>query len=208
MGFSVRCECGETLPVSANDAGTVIACRCTRSVEVPRLSALRAMAGAADDYGSVLERVRSQIKRGELPSNAICPLTEQEATTTLWLEILCEREWSRRSDADDGKVMLLLMLGGWLGMLYAVMRGGARETLGSDVSIMAPLRLSSSGAAKVMHVRWQRTFKRLLSKTPIYKELLRSYPQARVVRVVAEYSTLEGPGMISHAGIFKRRAAK
>ncbi len=166
------------------------------------------MAGAADDHGSVLERVRSQIKRGELPSNVICPLTEQEATTTLWFEVLCEREWSRRSDADDGKVMLFLMFGGWLGMLYAVMRGGALETLGSDVSLMAPLRLSSSGAAEVKRVRWQRTFKRLLSKTPIYKELLRSYPQARIVRVVAEYSTLEGPGLIPHAGILARRVAR
>lgn len=208
MGLFVQCECGATLPVDASEAGTTIACSCQRSLEVPRLSALRALAGSADDYGSVLERVRSQIKRGELPNNVICPMTGGQATTTLWLEILCEREWSRRTDADDGQAMLFLMFGGWLGMLFAVMHGGGRETLGSDVSIMAPLRLSQAGAAKIERMRWQRSLKRVLATTPIYKELLQAYPQARVVRVHAEFPTPTGPGATPHAAISSRRIAR
>lgn len=186
MSYPVTCECGETSQVVASEAGATFTCPCGRTVRVPTLSKLRASVGAADDYGSVLEQVRRRIQLGELPCNEICPITGGPATATVWFEILCEREWSRRSDVDDGKAMLFLMFGGWLGLLYAVMRGGSRETLGSDVSLTAPLRLSPSGVEQVAAMRWQRRLKRAFSTTPIYKQLLRAYPKAKVVRVTVE----------------------
>jgi len=145
MGFSVRCECGETLSVSASDAGTTIACSCRRTLEVPRLSALRATAGSADDFGSVLERVRSLIKRGELPSNSICPLTGGRATMTLWMEVQCEREWTQRTGAGRAEMAILIMIGGWLGTIAAATES-TPEVFGSEVTIMAPLRLSPAAA--------------------------------------------------------------
>ena len=208
MGLSVRCECGTTLPVDASEAGTTIVCRCQRSLELPRLSALRALAGSADDSGSVLERVRRQIERGDLPSNAICPITGEPATFTLWYSILCEREWARRTDAESGIAALFLIFGGWFGLLFAVLWGGRRELVGNNVLLEAPMRFSHRGSQRARSMRWQRSLKRTLATTSIYKELLRTYPQARVMRVDAEFSTLEGPGLAPHAGIRVRRVAR
>ncbi len=134
-----------------------------------------------------LEQVRSRIKLGKLPCNELCPITGGPATATAWFEILCEREWSRRTGVNDGQAILFAIFGGWLGILFAIMRGdGTRETLGSDVSLTAPLRLSPSGVEQVAAMRWQRSLKRAFSTTPIYRQLLQAYPQAKVVRVTVD----------------------
>lgn len=187
MSYPVTCECGETSQVVASEAGATFTCPCGRTVRVPTLSKLRATVGTADDFGSVLERVRRRIKLGKLPCNEICPITGGPATATAWFEILCEREWSRRTGVNDGQAILFAIFGGWLGILFAIMRGdGTRETLGSDVSLTAPLRLSPSGADQVGSMRSQRSLKRAFSMTPIYKQLLQAYPQAKVVRVTVD----------------------
>lgn len=184
MSYPVTCECGETSPVVASEAGATFTCPCGRTVRVPTLSKLRASVGAADDYGSVLEQIRRRIQLGELPSNEICPITGGPATATVWFEILCEREWSRRTGLNHWQAFLLAFLGGWIGILLAMSGGdGARETVGSDVSLTAPLRLSPSGVEQVAVMRWQRSLKRAFSTTPIYKQLLQAYPQSKVVRV-------------------------
>ena len=44
--FQVTCECGNTIPVQAGQAGGTVACRCGQAVVVPRLSLLRLAAAA------------------------------------------------------------------------------------------------------------------------------------------------------------------
>jgi hypothetical protein len=45
--FEVACECGNTIPVRAGQAGGTVACRCGRVVSVPALSQLRQAAAEA-----------------------------------------------------------------------------------------------------------------------------------------------------------------
>ncbi|MBL9162124.1 MAG: hypothetical protein JNL18_05200 [Planctomycetaceae bacterium] len=187
MSYPVSCECGETSQVVASEAGATFTCPCGRTVRVPALSKLRAAVGNADDFGSVLERVRQRIKLGKLPCNEICPITGGPATATAWFEILCEREWSRRRGVSSGQAFILALFGGWLGFLLAITgQDERRETLGSDVSLLAPLRLSPSGADQVGSMRSQRALKRAFSMTPIYRQLLQSYPAAKVLRVTVD----------------------
>lgn len=187
MSYPVTCECGETSQVVASEAGATFTCPCRRTVRIPNLSKLRAAVGSADDFGSVLEQVRRRIKLGKLPCNEICPITGGPATATAWFEVLCEQEWSRRRGLSHWQAFLLALCGGWLGFLLAVTgEDERRETLGSDVTLTAPLRLSPSGADQVGAMRSQRSLKRTFSMTPIYKQLLQAYPQAKIVRVTVD----------------------
>ena len=67
MEYSVTCSCRNIIPVTATQAGTEVACRCGRTVMVPRLSQLRTAVGRAAYKPTVIEAIDRLICSGDLP---------------------------------------------------------------------------------------------------------------------------------------------
>jgi hypothetical protein len=47
MEFQIPCDCGKSITVAGEAAGTVIDCACGKQISVPSLGALRRQAGLA-----------------------------------------------------------------------------------------------------------------------------------------------------------------
>src|SRR5262245_65246464 len=89
--FSVNCECGATIEVSASQAGGTISCRCGRTISVPRLSKLRMAKGLAAHETSVRDTIARMIRDGELPWGQCCAVTGMPTDDVMWFDVQCER---------------------------------------------------------------------------------------------------------------------
>lgn len=182
MSYSVSCGCGNSVPVSAVQAGSTIACVCGAQIAVPLLSALRRSAGETAIPLNAVETIQALIRDGELPQGDLCPYSGALANLTFHVRVQCERSWVRGSEpigARDAVTYVLFL--GWIGALIAYGKSrGQREELGRDTIIELPLRVSADAAVKLARLRSQRTWKALLRKTPAYARLLDEYPDARI----------------------------
>ncbi len=121
------------------------------------------------------------VRDGALPAGDICPVSGRPANDTILLHVQCERPWVRGGDPwDTGKVIVYVLLFGWLGALIASRKTPPDEKLGRDTSVTIPLRISSDVRPKFERLRRQRKLKSLLPQTPIYSTFLKEYPEAWV----------------------------
>jgi len=98
--------------------------------------------------------------------------------------VQCERMWVRRGESMHAdRLVVLTLFFGWLGALIASRKTGPREELGRDTAVEVPVRIASDVRSKLMRMRRQKKLKALLGQTPIYAELLREYPEARIAPV-------------------------
>jgi hypothetical protein len=179
MAYNVTCECGATAPVAASQAGTEIHCRCGKSIIVPTLSALRATGDDSEPEASALARVRTLLASGKLPAGDRCPLTGKPADVVVTFHVQCEEPWMRRSEPSAVQMAMLIFVLGWLAALFS-RRTGEHEVCGNDISIELPVRLSIDAARRLDRNWRQRPLRRLLAKTPAYRDLLKEYPRARI----------------------------
>ena len=184
--FSVTCDCGAVIPVTASLAGATIACRCGRQVPVPRLSQLRVAHGLAATETNIRDTIGRLIREETLPWGDCCAVTAMPTGDVMLFDVECERGYLKGS-ASRKWGAVLFMLGFfacfpaaifmWL-IGYDLFKTPA-ERVGRDIVITVPLlvRTESHGAVR----RWpQSRLKNLLRSVPVYERLLAEYPNARV----------------------------
>lgn len=180
MQYSFECACGRRHFVTPQQAGALLVCDCGQSVTVPKLSRLRVEAGESRVPLDIIGRINAQIRSGELPAGKVCPLSGRPADAIVEIHVQCEEIRVRGGRISEAAHIVVLALFGWLGLLMAALSGGERVEHGRDTSVVVPLRVSSSVVEQLRRQRSQRKLKRLLRSVPIYDELLRNYPLARV----------------------------
>lgn len=177
--YSVSCDCGSFVSVTARQAGSTVGCTCGRTITIPLLSALRRSAGQSTK--TTIEQIEEMIRNGELPTDKVCPISGRNADETILFHIQCERSWVRGGEPTDiGKILAYYMLFGWIGAIIASRKMQTREEFGRETSATVPLRISSEVRAKIFRTRRQKTLKSFLHHVPIYQRLLREYPDAVV----------------------------
>lgn len=191
MKYSVTCDCGQILPVEATQAGSTLQCRCERTVQVPRLSALRVAAGETAIPLNAAERVRQGVRDGTLPNNPLCPLTARVPDAIAVFRVRCEKVWRRRTDDDSFSTWQAIFWGmvlGPAGIMLSVLRGmvrsrwraGGVEELGRDTFVEAPVRVAAEVLPQLARQRNQRRLRDILTPTPQYADLFAEYPDAEI----------------------------
>jgi hypothetical protein len=185
MEYSVECECGNRVPVTAAQAGSVARCQCGRAVEVPPLSELRQAAGKRSFESGIIDTIRRMISEGNLPSTRECALTGCLTDDIAVVRVQCERVW-KRGPKKSGWFFLLFALFlpfFWISALVSwALLDEKREDLGRDTVVDVPLRVCRDQQHRLRCMR-QGRIRRLLRADAIYANLLREYPRA-TVRVV------------------------
>ncbi|WP_197528737.1 hypothetical protein [Aeoliella mucimassa] len=121
------------------------------------------------------------IQSGELPNGEICPYSHRPANCTVYFHVQCERSWVRGGDNDTSATdILFILVIGWIGLLFSAFRSRPREEHGRETSIELPLRVSGNASAKIVSLRQQKKLNKLLREVPIYAELLKEFPDAKV----------------------------
>jgi hypothetical protein len=182
MNFSVNCECGRAVAVSATSAGSRLACTCGRTVDVPTLSELRRNAGLNPIPLNAAESIQKLVVLGELPNEKTCPFTGRIPDSVVWLRVECESKWVRGGERLGTLwVFFYLFLFGWVGAWLIALRGETpREELGRDISVDLPVRVSSEAIPSILKTTSQRKLRKAISQNPVYSKLLTEYPSAYV----------------------------
>jgi hypothetical protein len=168
------------LTIKASQAGGKATCRCGRVLSVPRLSQLRVAAGEPAHETNVREAIARMIEAGELPWGQCCAVTQMLTDDVMWFEVQCEASYT----TGGGRVHWLLAL--WClvipwGVLALAWRVRERsEQFGRDIVISVPLRVSREKQAGLARAS-QSHLRRLMSSVPVYEELFREHPHARIV---------------------------
>ncbi len=184
MTFSVSCDCGNRLEVSAAQAGTDVSCPCGGTVSVPSLSQLRESAGQGAYESGVIDTINRMIRDGELPHGDTCAVSGLPTSDTYRLYVQCESRWIR----GPGKLRYLFTI---LAILFSPFRiiGGLlgkslldeeRRELGRDRGVYTPLLVRKEYHEQLRRTRSQSKLRRLLRTVPIYADLLDEFPGARI----------------------------
>ena len=96
MPYTVSCQCGRQLAVSAAEAGSQVACRCGCQVSVPSLGKLARAAGEPLRTLSASEKVRVLVASGELPSGIMCVRCQLPTKEVLECSVECERPYVKK----------------------------------------------------------------------------------------------------------------
>lgn len=180
MSYFVTCPCGRNQEVQASQAGSPIHCICGRVIDVPALSKLRASAGEEAIPRSTIERIQAMIRAGALPTGEVCPFSGRPANDVIMVRVQCERSWVTGGPISFPEKFLAFALFGLGGFLIASRMARPKEELGRETSVDVPLRISGDCRSKLLRMKKQRRWKRLLRQTPIYNELLNEFPGALI----------------------------
>jgi len=161
-------------------AGSTLSCSCGVTVEIPTLSRLRTDAGESSTHRNTVETIRQMIRDGELPVGQLCPWSGRPADDVMLVDIQCERSWVRDGDMDTRKAIAYVLCFGWIGAIIASNKSRPREECGRDTSVTVPLRISSDVRQKLLRLRRQRQWRTVLRQVPIYRQLLKEFPTARI----------------------------
>jgi hypothetical protein len=178
-GFGVDCECGAVIPVNASQAGATVTCRCGRFVAVARLSQLRTRAGFAAHETNIRDSILRMIDDQLLPWGQCCAVTEMPTTDVMWFDIQCESTFSKGGPVHPLLAIWSLLIPGGVWAMLLRSREPA-EIHGRDIVIRVPLLVQQDKQAG-FRKSTQRRLKTILSKVPVYQELLREHPSARIL---------------------------
>ncbi len=176
MDFSVTCECGSSVPVSASMCGTMVTCACGANISVPKLSELRRNAGLRAFEVSVSDRLMAMNLEGRLPVESECAVCGIPTNESLECSIECERPFAK---APGFWRAFFLMLFAPIWAFAAIGRDyGNPEVHGNELVIDAPIRICRS-CFQAYGISKQRCLE-LLRKTECYDQLLQAYPKAQI----------------------------
>jgi hypothetical protein len=181
--FAIDCECGATIPVLASDAGGSVTCPCSRILRVPRLSQLRVALGLAAHETNVRDTIARMIGEKALPWGVCCAVTGMPTEDVMWFDVQCESTYTKTNKRWGMYLIvisLLLPLGFFVRLLGLSMLTEDPERLGRDIVVGIPLRVGKESQAKLKRWWSQRRLRKALSSVPIYHELFREHPAARI----------------------------
>jgi len=148
MTFSFSCECGNTLEVTATQAGTEIPCLCGDAVRVPLLSQLRQLAGQGAYEVDTVDTIIRMTRDGELPHGDICVISGFPTSDTYDLYVQCESKWIK--GLGKGQYLFLILtcifLPIWIiwVLVGRVLFNEKRQELGHDRGVYTPVPNSSN----------------------------------------------------------------
>ncbi len=170
MGYSVRCECGKTLPVVTGQAGTLIRCGCSRSVEVPPLRELRISAGQAPSPSPELS-IPAMLQSGTIPGGPDCACCGGGSAQIIELSADCER--LERAGTGWMNHFANLLVFGWLGGLARIYADDdAGPVHGRNVHLTLMLRMCTECCGKSSN----RSLREVVLRIPEYAPLIDKYP--------------------------------
>jgi hypothetical protein len=179
MDFSIGCSCGRTIAVTAAQAGSEVRCNCGQVNAVPLLSELRRSIGQSKYNLGIIDRIRQQVADGVLPAGNLCARCGAETSDALPLLVECERTWSHGGGFWRHFSLFLLGPIWFWGLLRRDYNNP--EVFGRESVVELPLRMCQSCQTTVRQTGSTAAKVRLLQKVPLFEELLREYPQARIV---------------------------
>ena len=155
MSFSVRCQCGKTIPVSETDAGALLECTCGEVVQVPALSELRRQAGLPAYTASAADQIAYMLAHRELPQPqcAGCGMLTEE---TVDASVDCEKTWTK--DPSVLTHVFVALVSPWIWAIWSgqqMYRQEGRE-FGRGLTVYLPLRLCSACREAIRPSIWLR----------------------------------------------------
>ena len=185
MQYTVICSCGnETLVTAAAAGGTITCPKCGGEISVPRLSQLREMAGKGAYETGTADTIRRQIEIGELPPGTLCVISGRPTTAIADIQVQCERTWIRGPTSKRFALVIvgILLLPFWViwALVTWALLDEEHQELGRDTFVKTPLRIHEECLPQLKRAS-QRKLRKLLRTVPLYAELLKEYPGAKVI---------------------------
>ncbi|MGL6096294.1 MAG: hypothetical protein ACRC7O_10925 [Fimbriiglobus sp.] len=171
--YSVTCECGQTTSVTGTAAGSRIACRCGKSIDVPSLAELKHAAG--ERAGSADFALTGLLLTGRLPLEQHCVLCDHVTDNKATYHVVCERpEVGRTLPGWQWALLLFLSPFAWAKLLSA---GDDAPVHGRSVSFRLPIRVCEFCVAGLTtHAAVRDAF----CRTPVYTDLFEKYPHSLI----------------------------
>jgi hypothetical protein len=144
MALGVYCECGQTLPVAENDAGSALMCSCGRRVVVPLLEEFTD-GSILLSASSIERRVRRLIAEGLLPSTDACLRCGDGAAESVAIDLQCERYAARATGGQ--RFLIIPFLWGFFWTAWREPEG--LEIRGRDTDVPTPVGLCADCWNKV-----------------------------------------------------------
>jgi hypothetical protein len=173
--YTVTCECGRPMAVTAAEAGATRACPCGRSVSVPSLRALKRSAGEAAVVSPELV-LKAMVQQGRMPDGDDCVECYSRTDHLAHVRVECEKRIVRRESRDDMSLGLSVLLFGWLAALPWFRRTNEVRSYGRDLTFVLPIRLCERCARDLRGPALARAVRRVED----YSRLLDQFPQATV----------------------------
>ncbi|PHS03240.1 MAG: hypothetical protein COA78_18705 [Blastopirellula sp.] len=182
MPYSLACECGNQIEVSAAQAGSEVTCTCGQVVNVPMLSALRKTAGKAAYESNTMDTINRMVQEGELPWGDTCAVSGYPTTDSCQLFVLCESKWLKGSSMGDWFILFfqLLILPVVICLDLFVDSDKASQSHGHDRGVYVPIIARTEHHAELKKMRNQAKLQEILRTVPIYAKLLDEFPNARI----------------------------
>lgn len=182
--FRLRCDdCGHEYPFMSANAGEMIPCVCGKQLKIPKLSELRRLAGQPTEFINIADELRKLYLDKQLPPDPQCMFCQVKTANTLQCWVECERAQlpSEGIGTTAGKTLILNAVLPFFGLFYFPLGSGQNadaEAVGNDVVVRTPLSVCENCLPKTSrkpdHIRG------FLRSVPLYRQLLDTYPGARV----------------------------
>jgi hypothetical protein len=176
MPIPLACSCGQTIPVEFSQAGGETACKCGQTITIPSLSKLRELSGKGAYEAGIIDTINRMVASGELPAGDRCAVSGEPTSEAI--DLFVEAEQVSQIGTSSGFAALLAAI--FSPLVAAVMMLQPPRDVGRDTTVLTPLRVSAKRHKRVLR-SGQRALKRWLRTVPVYAQLLKEYPRARVV---------------------------
>ncbi|MFY7951642.1 MAG: hypothetical protein ACOVT5_03960 [Armatimonadaceae bacterium] len=174
--YPVVCACGKVHQCPAGYAGSRFRCHCGQAVEVPSLSQLKAARG--ETVLSPELEISTLLSVNGLPLEPDCALCGCRTQDSLMVQVICESPNQQESFSPDISLISLFLspITGIVVLPGADQSSGGGET----VQVQLPIRMCQSCASDVES--WDE-IREAMRRTPVYRRLLRKYPESRLSTV-------------------------
>jgi hypothetical protein len=182
LRVKLSCSCGRSIIATAKDAGTTLNCTCGGEVQVPRLSQLRTMAGGDAFVTNPVDAIRKAQRSGNDPAGNQCLLCGCSTPVLYPCRAVCEQSHVKHSADDPNYLLRWLFLPWFLNALMSLRpRYFDADRRGHDVEVSFTLPLCNTCANITGKATRPAVARQLMSRVPLYDELLKFYPQLTVV---------------------------
>jgi hypothetical protein len=181
MAISLACSCGQAVKVELSQAGGETTCQCGQTIRIPSLSKLRELSGKGAYEAGIIDTINRMVASGELPGGDRCAVSGEPTDDDVELYVEAERVSQIGTSVAQAALVAFLCSP----VLAIAMTLKPIRDVGRSTVVLTPLRVCAKHQPRVQRAS-QRALKRWLRTVPVYAQLLKEYPRARIL--------LEAPG--------------
>jgi hypothetical protein len=141
------------------------------------LSKLRELSGKGAYEAGIIDTINRMVGSGELPWGDRCAVSGEPTSDAIDLYVEAERVFHGGSNT----ALIALFAVACSPLLALVIAQKSRPDVGRTTVVNTPLRVAARNQRRVLRWSSQRAIKRWLRSVPVYAQLLKEYPRARVV---------------------------